>query len=107
MQAVDRIESQMAAPLYRVVTCNLTRPSDPSQWDGSVIVEGGDGAEVSFFIRFLQGSLKLYIDDILVEFQAVADAPCPNTITLERVAALLSRIMYFPDLSLGKLSVMK
>lgn len=106
-QAADRIGSQLAAPLYRVVSCSQTSASNPSQWDGELVVDGGDGEVQTFFIRFLRGSLKLYIDDLFVEYVEVADAPDPDTIELERAALLLSRMLMFPDLSGGKLKLIK
>ncbi|MBZ0137023.1 MAG: hypothetical protein K8I27_11690 [Planctomycetes bacterium] len=106
-QAADRIGSQTAPPLYRVVSCSQTSASDPCQWDGELVVEGGDGETQAFFIRFVSGSLKLYIDDILIEYVEVEDEPDLNKIGLERVAVLLSRMLLFPDLSGGKLKLIK
>ena len=106
-QAADRIGSQAAAPLYRVVRCTHTCESNPSQWDGELVVEGGDDELQTFFIRFIDGSLKLYIDDTMIDFIEVEDAPVPDTIGIERVALLLSRTLLFPDLSGGKLKLIK
>lgn len=106
-QAADRIGSQIATPLYRVVNCSQTSACDPCQWDGELVVEGGDGEAQTFFIRFIRGSLKLYIDDILVEYVEVEDEPDLNKVALERVALLLSRMLLFPDLSGGKLKLVK
>lgn len=107
LQAVDRIGSQIAAPLYRVVGCRQTSASNPSQWDGELVVEGGNKEAQTFFIRFIEGSLKLYIDDTLVEFVVVEDEPDPGRISIERAALLLSRMLVFPDLSGGKLKLIK
>ncbi|MCC7509745.1 MAG: hypothetical protein IT464_10250 [Planctomycetes bacterium] len=106
-QAADRLGSALNAPKYRVVNYRLTNASKPTQWDGELVAEEGDGSREAFFVRYTNGSLKLYIDDIMVEYIEVEDASDPDTLPIERAAQLLARVLFFPSIPGAKLQLLQ
>lgn len=89
-EAAQRLTLQ-ADPAYLVSSVRMVSKSDPTQFEG--VLEDGD----SFFVRYRERQITVYVDDHLIHFDEVPDAPVPDRITYAEAKKLLREVLEFPD----------
>lgn len=89
-EAARRLESRTDAA-YRVASVRLVSKANPTQFDG--VLEDGD----AFFVRYREHQITVYVDDHLIHFDEIPDAPLPDRITFAEAKRLLREVLEFPD----------